>query len=40
MALSVGDAVPHFTAIDDNGLVFDSANFANKIVVIYFYPKD
>jgi peroxiredoxin Q/BCP len=40
MALSVGDVVPHFTAIDDNGLVFDSTNFANKIVVIYFYPKD
>ncbi len=40
MALKVGDIIPHFTAIDTNGNVFDSKNYLGKSLVIYFYPKD
>lgn len=40
MSLKVGDTIPHFTAIDTNGNVFDSKNYLGKSLVIYFYPKD
>lgn len=41
MALNIGDTVPHFTATDQLGHDFDSARFlGNKIIVLYFYPKD
>jgi peroxiredoxin Q/BCP len=41
MALKVGDKVPHFTAKDTNGNLFDSTSILEKKpVVIYFYPKD
>lgn len=39
--LKVGDTVPHFTAKDSNGSIFDSSNYIGKQpLVIYFYPKD
>ncbi len=39
--LKVGDTVPHFTAKDSNGSIFDSSNYVGKQpLVIYFYPKD
>lgn len=41
MALKVGDKVPHFTAKDTNGNLFDSTSILEKKpAVIYFYPKD
>jgi len=41
MALQVGDIIPVFSALDNNGNVFDSASIVGvKPVVIYFYPKD
>lgn len=41
MVLKVGDKIPHFTAKDTNGNVFDSAlQLEKKPAVIYFYPKD
>ena len=41
MVLSVGDVVPQFTTIDENGNQFDSQSvIGKKIVVLYFYPKD
>ena len=41
MALQVGDTIPHFVAIDTNGVTFDSRDIiGKKPVVIYFYPKD
>ena len=39
--LKVGDKIPHFSAIDNNGDAFDSTTFiGKKPVVFYFYPKD
>jgi peroxiredoxin Q/BCP len=41
MALQIGDIIPHFSALDTNGNLFDSHNvIGSKPVVIYFYPKD
>ncbi|MEK8180190.1 peroxiredoxin [Flavobacterium buctense] len=41
MALQVGDKIPHFSAIDTNGNVFDNDSIVGKKShVIYFYPKD
>ena len=41
MALIVGDFIPNFTAIDNNGNTFDSSSVIGKFpLVIYFYPKD
>ena len=41
MAIAVGDVVPHFSAIDAQGTLFDSASVVGKKpVVLYFYPKD
>jgi peroxiredoxin Q/BCP len=41
MAIAVGDVVPHFSAIDAKGTLFDSASVVGKKpVVLYFYPKD
>ena len=40
-ALVVGDKMPAFSLIDQNGKTFNSADYAGKnILVIYFYPKD
>ena len=39
--LAVGDAMPAFKLIDQNGTLFNSAAYVGKsILVIYFYPKD
>lgn len=38
--LKVGDQMPEFQGIDQNGKEFTNTSFAGKKVVIYFYPKD
>ena len=41
MALKVGDKIPNFTAIKVDGTVFESTSIVGeKVVVVYFYPKD
>ena len=40
MTIKVGDKLPKFTTIDSNGNTFDSQNYVEKSLVIYFYPKD
>lgn len=40
MALSTGTKAPEFTAKDDAGNTVSLSDFAGKIVVLYFYPKD
>ncbi len=40
MALAVGTPAPSFTAKDDAGNTVSLTDFAGKIVVLYFYPKD
>ncbi|MEO5775542.1 MAG: peroxiredoxin [Flavobacterium sp.] len=41
MALQIGDRIPDFSAIDNNGDLFDSNEVVGKKpAVIYFYPKD
>jgi peroxiredoxin Q/BCP len=39
--LAVGDAMPSFSLLDQDGKIFNSSNYVGKnILVIYFYPKD
>ena len=39
--LNVGDAVPEFTAVDDQDKAWKSAeHIGEKVVVVYFYPAD
>jgi peroxiredoxin Q/BCP len=40
MPLSVGDTAPNFTVKDTNGNTVTLADYAGKLVVLYFYPKD
>jgi peroxiredoxin Q/BCP len=40
MPLSIGDSAPSFTAQDTNGNTVSLSDFAGKVVVLYFYPKD
>ena len=40
MTLSVGTTAPAFTTTDDEGNRISLSDFAGKIVVLYFYPKD
>lgn len=40
MALSAGTKAPEFTTKDDAGNTVSLSDFAGKIVVLYFYPKD
>ncbi|MEA5469116.1 peroxiredoxin [Spirulina sp. 06S082] len=40
MALTVGTKAPNFTTKDDKGNTVSLTDFAGKIVVLYFYPKD
>lgn len=41
VTLEVGDEVPEFTAVDDTGKTWNSADhIGKKVVVIYFYPAD
>jgi peroxiredoxin Q/BCP len=37
--LQVGDHVPHFSGIDDQGNPWSSADFKDKKLVVFFYPK-
>ena len=39
MSIQIGDKLPHFTAVKQDGTAFDSNSIQNKPVVIYFYPK-
>ena len=39
--LQIGDSIPDFSLVDQNGLQFRSSDYAGKQkLVIYFYPKD
>lgn len=38
--LKVGDRMPDFQVTDQDGKVITNKSFANKKLVIYFYPKD
>ena len=39
--LAVGDPVPSFTLMDQDGKAFDMKDYiGKKVLVIYFYPKD
>ncbi len=40
MALAVGTKAPAFTTKDDEGKTVSLRDFAGKVVVLYFYPKD
>lgn len=41
MALDIGDKAPHFEAINQEGVVVNSAQWiGQQKVVLYFYPKD
>ena len=40
MILAVGTVAPAFTAKDDAGKTIALSDFADKTVVLYFYPKD
>ena len=41
MPLKEGDKIPHFTAKDASGQLFESHTvIGKKAVIIYFYPKD
>ncbi len=38
--LQVGDKMPHFEVMDQNGNIVSSESFIGKKTIIYFYPKD
>lgn len=38
--LKVGDRMPDFQVTDQDGKMITNKSFANKKLVIYFYPKD
>ncbi len=38
--LKVGDKIPAFSVVDQDGNVVDNQTIAGKKTVIYFYPKD
>jgi hypothetical protein len=35
--ISVGDTIPHFTALDDQGEIFDSVSLNDHLVLIKFF---
>ncbi len=39
MILKVGDKAPDFKGLDQNGNIITSADFNNKKLVVFFYPK-
>ena len=39
-ALKIGDKAPHFKGKDQNGKIIQLEDFANKNLILYFYPKD
>lgn len=38
--LNVGDKMPEFLGIDENGNEIRTCDFAGKKLILYFYPKD
>lgn len=38
--LNIGDKAPDFTLCDDEGKQYSLGDFAGKMLVLYFYPKD
>lgn len=38
--MKIGDIAPEFTLPDQSGKMVSLTDFADKIVVLYFYPKD
>lgn len=38
--LQVGDSIPSFSCVDQDGNSVTDKDFAGKTVVLYFYPKD
>lgn len=40
MAIQLGDQLPQFIALSQDGTSFDSCGIQHKPVVVYFYPKD
>lgn len=38
--LKIGDKMPAFQVVDQNGNIVDSKDLVGKKTVIYFYPKD
>lgn len=40
MTLTVGTKAPSFTTTDDTGKTVSLSDFAGKVVILYFYPKD
>ena len=40
MSLNIGDKVPNFDAVDQNGDSFNFKKFKGHKVVLYFYPRD
>lgn len=40
MSIQIGDQLPHFSSVKQDGTDFDSLSIQHKPVVIYFYPKD
>lgn len=40
MSIQIGDQLPHFSSVKQDGTDFDSHSVQHKPVVIYFYPKD
>ena len=38
--LKIGDKMPHFQVMDQNGNMVDSNDLLGKKTIIYFYPKD
>jgi peroxiredoxin Q/BCP len=40
MSIQIGDQLPHFSSVKQDGTDFDSHSIQHKPVVIYFYPKD
>ena len=38
--LQIGDKMPQFEVMDQNGNMVSSENFIGKKTIIYFYPKD
>jgi peroxiredoxin Q/BCP len=40
MSIQIGEQLPHFSSVKQDGTDFDSHSIQHKPVVIYFYPKD
>ena len=38
--LKIGDKMPHFEVLDQNGNVVKSESLIGKKTIVYFYPKD